>query len=603
MLGGSAGPSGGPMHMLHSFGDGSAGKAFDLRIAVRLFEFVQPYAKQIIVSIVLMLMASGLNIAGPYLLKIAIDTNIAGGDALGLTRTAILIAACFVGTYAATASEGRVISWVGNRLLSNLRATLFRHIQELHLGYHDTHIVGVTVSHVINDVAVINDLISQGIVTLFGDLFIIIGIVIAMLSMDTRLALLCFAVVPLMVLATWVFSRHAQQAFRNTRTRIAAVVGDLAENIAGMRVIQAFSREGRSLERFREINQANRDANVQAMSLSFVFMPTVEFLGVIATAAVLGFGGMAVARGTLTLGVVVAFLAYVTRFFQPIQELSQLYTTLQAAMAGGERVLEVLDTRPGIEDRPGAAELPRIEGDVELRGVCFAYKDDVPVLRDVDLDIHAGQLVALVGPTGAGKTTVANLIARFYEVTGGQVLVDGKDIREVTQRSLRRQIALVPQDPFIFSGTIADNIRFGRPAATDAEVREAARAANAEAFVERMPERYATRILESGSNLSLGQRQLVCIARAVLTDPRILILDEATANIDTVTELLIQKALVRLFAGRTSLVIAHRLSTVRSADLICVVNGGRIVERGRHEELLAAGGLYRELYSKQFVSA
>ena len=600
---GAGGPSGGPIRMLRSFGDGTGGKAFDLRVAVRLFEFVRPYSRRIALSIALMLVASALNIAGPYLLKIAIDTNIAGGDAAGLTRTALLIALCFLGTYAATASEGRVISWVGNRLLSNLRATLFRHIQALHLGYHDTHIVGVTVSHVINDVAVINDLISQGIVTLFGDLFIIVGIVVAMLSMDARLALLCFAVVPLMVLATWIFSRRAQQAFRNTRTRIAAVVGDLAENIAGMRVIQAFSREGQSLERFREINQANRDANVQAMSLSFVFMPTVELLGVLATATVLGFGGMAVARGTLTLGVVVAFLSYVTRFFQPIQELSQLYTTLQSAMAGGEKVLEVLDTKPAIQDRPGAIELPRIVGHVELRDVGFSYTDGVPVLRDVRLVVAAGQLVALVGPTGAGKTTVANIIARFYEATSGSVLVDGKDVRDVTQRSLRRQIALVPQDPFLFSGTIADNIRYGRPEASDAEVREAARAANAEQFVERMPERYDTRILESGSNLSLGQRQLVCIARAVLTDPRILILDEATANIDTVTELLIQKALVRLFTGRTSLVIAHRLSTIRSADLICVVDGGRIVERGRHEELLAAGGLYRELYSKQFVSA
>ena len=600
---GAGGSSHGPIHMLHSFGDGTGGKAFDLRVAARLFQFVRPYSRRIVLSILLMLVASALNIAGPFLLKVAIDTNIAGRDAAGLTRTVLLIALCFVGTYAATASEGRVISWVGNRLLSNLRATLFRHIQALHLGYHDTHIVGVTVSHVINDVAVINDLISQGIVTLFGDLFIIVGIVIAMLSMDARLALLCFAVVPLMVLATWVFSRRAQQAFRNTRTRIAAVVGDLAENIAGIRVIQAFSREGRSLERFREINQANRDANVQAMSLSFVFMPSVEFLGVLATAAVLGFGGMAVARGTLTLGVVVAFLSYVTRFFQPIQELSQLYTTLQSAMAGGERVLELLDTPPAITDRPDAPELPRIEGRVELRDVGFSYTAGVAVLRDVNLDVAAGRLVALVGPTGAGKTTVANLIARFYEVTEGCVLVDGRDVREVTQRSLRRQIALVPQDPFIFSGTIADNIRYGRPEATDAEVREAARAANAEPFVERMPDRYETRILESGSNLSLGQRQLVCIARAVLTDPRILILDEATANIDTVTELLIQKALVRLFAGRTSLVIAHRLSTIRSADLICVVDGGRIVERGRHEELLSAGGLYRELYSKQFVSA
>jgi ATP-binding cassette subfamily B multidrug efflux pump len=588
--------------MLQSFGGEGEGKGFDPHIAARLLQLLQPYAIQIFASVALMLVASALSLAGPYLLKVAIDTNIAGGDFPGLTATCLLMASCFVGTYGATAAESWIISWVGNRLLAGLRATLFRHIQALHLGYHDTHIVGVTVSRVINDVAVINDLVSQGLVTLISDLFLVAGIVVVMLSLNFRLALFCFSVVPLMVLATWLFSRHARQAFRNTRTRIAAVVGDLAENISGMRVIQAFSREGKSLERFREINRANRDANVEAMSLSFIFMPSVEFLGVLATAVVLWFGGAAVARGALTLGIVVAFLAYVTRFFQPIQELSQLFTTLQSAMAGGEKVLEVLDTPPAIRDAADAEELPRMEGHIALVDATFAYREGVTVLSDVSLDIPAGSLVALVGPTGAGKTTVANLIARFYDVTGGCVLVDGRDVRRVTQQSLRRQIALVPQDPFIFSGTIADNIRFGKPDASDAEVMAAAEAANAREFVERLPDRAATRILEGGANLSLGQRQLICIARAVLTDPRILILDEATANIDTMTELLIQKALVRLFAGRTSLVIAHRLSTVRSAHLICVVDGGRIVEKGTHAELIAAGGLYRQLYNHQFVA-
>jgi len=324
-------------------------------------------------------------------------------------------------------------------------------------------------------------------------------------------------------------------------------------------------------------------------------------LGMLATAIVLWFGGLFVARGELTLGVIVAFLSYVTRFFQPIRELSQLYTTVQAAMAGGERVLELLDTQPEVADQPGASEMPPVEGLVELRNVSFSYRDDELVLRDVNLTVEPGQTVALVGVTGAGKTSIANLIARFYDVTEGAVLIDGIDVRQVTQRSLRKQMGLVPQDPFLFSGTIADNIRFGRPDAPDSMVEEAARLSNAHEFIAALPDGYDTEILEGGVNLSIGQRQLICIARAVLADPRILILDEATSSVDTVTEALIQEALQRLLAGRTAIVIAHRLSTVRSADVICVVQAGCIVERGCHEELLSQGGIYRNLYERQFV--
>ena len=326
----------------------------------------------------------------------------------------------------------------------------------------------------------------------------------------------------------------------------------------------------------------------------------MDLLATVATAIVLWFGGRAVVEGSLTLGTVVAFLSYVARFFQPVQELSQLYATLQAAMAGGERVLELLDTEPPVRDAPDAPDLPRVRGGIELRGVEFSYEQGSPVLRGVDLTIEPGRVVALVGKTGAGKTTIAGLVARFHEPTAGVVLVDGVDVRSVSQRSLRRQMALVPQDPFLFAGTIADNIRFGRPEAGDAEVEAAARTANADEFIARLPEGYATRVLEGAANLSLGQRQLVCIARAVLVDPRVLVLDEATANIDTVTESLIQRALARLLEGRTALVIAHRLSTVRAADLICVVEDGRIAERGTHGALMALGGAYAHLYEQQF---
>jgi ATP-binding cassette subfamily B multidrug efflux pump len=381
------------------------------------------------------------------------------------------------------------------------------------------------------------------------------------------------------------------------------VVGNLAEDLSGMRVIQAFAQENSSQERFEKVNRTNRDAYVAALSLSFVFLPSVEFLGMLATAVVLWFGGTTVARGDLTLGVVVAFLAYVTRFFEPIQELSQLYTTVQAAMAGGERVLEVLDTQSDVLDRPEAIEMPRIAGRVELRQVSFSYDEQTMVLHDVSLLIEPGQTVALVGPTGAGKTSIANLVARFYDVTSGAVLIDGIDVRDVSQRSLRAQMGLVPQDPFLFSGSIAENISFGRPGASLEEIESAARLANAHDFITGLPDGYQTEVLEGGVNLSMGQRQLICIARAALADPRILILDEATASVDTVTEVLIQDAIARLFRGRSALVIAHRLSTILHADLICVVQGGRIVERGRHADLLAKGGIYQELYDKQFIDA
>jgi len=594
----------GPGRMMRSFGEqAEEGRAFDPHVVARLLVFLRPHWRRMLAACVLMVIASAFSLATPYLIKVAIDQYIAQGDTAGLARVALLTAGAFVGIYLATAGQQYLLAWVGQQVLATLRARLFRHLQELPLGYHDTHIVGVTISRVINDVDVINDLLSQGVVTLFGDVLVLAGIVTVMLSMSPRLALLSFSVLPLMVLATVLFARRAKAAFRETRSRIAAVVGDLAENISGMRVIQAFAQEDASQEHFDEVNRANREAHVAAMSLSFVFLPTVEFLGILATCIVLWFGGQAVAQDELTLGVVVAFLSYVTRFFQPIRELSQLYTTMQAAMAGGECVLQLLDTEPEVADLPGAIEVPPIAGRVELRDVSFSYRGDERVLHNVNLTVEPGQTAALVGPTGAGKTSIANVIARFYDVTEGAVRVDGLDVRQVTQQSLRRQMGLVPQDPFLFSGTIADNIRFGQPAASDSAMEEAARLANAHDFIAALPNGYATMILEGGVNLSLGQRQLICIARAVLANPRILILDEATSSVDTLTEVLIQEALARLLAGRTAIVIAHRLSTIRNADFICVVQDGRIVERGRHEELLARGGLYRDLYERQCVDA
>jgi ATP-binding cassette, subfamily B, multidrug efflux pump len=594
----------GPRNAMETFAEGGdkGGQIYNRRVVARMLVYLRPYRNMMALAFIAMLAESALTLLAPYLLKITVDTYISQGDQAGLIRISLWTAGTFIGLYVASRTEQYLLSLVGQRMLANIRSDLFQHLQDLSLSYHDTHIVGVTVSRVMNDVATINDLLSQGLITLLGDLLVLVGIIVVMLTMNVRLALLAFTVLPLMLLATIWFSRRARVAFRETRTSVAKVVGGLAEDIAGVRVIQAFGQEGTSQENFSAVNETNRQANISAMSLSFIFLPAIEFLGILATAIVLWFGGRAVGSGMITLGVLVAFLSYVTRFFQPVQELSRLFTTLQSAMAGGEQVVKLLDTVPEVRDQPNAAKLPDIVGRVKFEHVSFRYRLELPeVLHDVDLDILPGQTVALVGPTGAGKTSIGNLIARFYDVTEGAVLIDGIDVRTVKQRQLHRQIGLVPQDSFLFSGTIADNIRFGNPQATEEDVQRAARLANAHEFITAKPDGYETHIQEGASNLSVGQRQLVCIARAVLSDPRILILDEATSNVDSMTESLIQDALQKLLQGRTAVIIAHRLSTIRNADLICVVQDGQIVEKGNHETLLALNGMYSALYQRQFA--
>ncbi len=572
-----------------------------MRVIWHLLIFVRPYSLRMLGALLAMLVVSALTLLTPFLVKVAIDGPIAQGEVAGLNDIVLLMFAAFAGLYLASMAQRYLLSWVGQKVLADLRSALFRHLQELPLAYHDSHIIGVTISRVISDVGVINQLLSQGLITLTGDSLLLAGIVIVMLSLNAQLALVTFAIIPVIVLASMIFARRAKLAFRETRARNANMIGDLAENLGGIRVIQAFANEDSTTLKFDQVNRANRDAHIDAMSLSFVFLPTVEFLSMVATGVVLLFGGVSVAQGNLTLGTVIAFLAYVNRFFLPVQELSQLYATMQTAMAGGERVINLLNTEPAISDRPDAREIPPIKGHIEFRDVSFGYRDGLPVLRDINLEIPAGAQVALVGPTGAGKTSIANLIARFYDVSDGAVLIDGIDIRDVQQRSLRRQMALVSQDPFIFAGTIADNIRFGAPEATMAQVTTAGDLANVGEFVRDLAHGYETEIYEDGANLSLGQRQLISIARAILADPRVLIMDEATSSVDMVTEALIQDALRKLLAQRSAIVIAHRLSTIVNADLICVVDDGRICEQGKHAELLAQGGRYAELYERQFV--
>lgn len=593
----------GPRGALEDFGgkDVEHGAFWNPRVIGRMLSYLRPYRWHMLAAFALMLGETALTLLTPYLFKVAVDGYIASRNLEGLNQIALALAACFTGLYLAVAGERYMLTWVGQNVLANLRAELFAHLQRLSLSFHDSRIAGVTVSRVINDVAEINELLSQGVITLIGDMLVLVGIIVVMITMSPRLALLTFLVLPLMFIATYLFSRQARTAFRETRTRVAAVVGNLAEGINGIRAIQAFAQERTTEERFEEVNVQNRDAYINALNLSFIFLPSIEFLSMLATVIVLFFGGLAVGRGEVTIGVLVAFLSYVTRFFQPVQELSRLYTTLQSAMAGGEQVLKLLDTPPSVVDQPDARELETLHGKVTFENVSFRYREGSPlVLKEVSLTIQPGQTVALVGPTGAGKTSIANLVARFYDVNEGALLVDDQDVRTVTQQSLRRQVRVVTQDPFLFSRTIAENIRFGRPEASDAEVEQAARLANAHGFIASLPHGYQTRILEGGVNLSVGQRQLIAIARAILADPRILILDEATANIDTITEGLIQGALENLLSERTAIVIAHRLSTIRSADWIYVIDEGRIVEEGRHEDLLSLGGLYHDLHARLF---
>jgi ABC-type multidrug transport system fused ATPase/permease subunit len=602
---GSSSPGMGPRTVLENFGGNQReGEMFNRDVVKRMLLYLKPYRWRMGLALFLTILESGLTLLSPYLLKEATDSYILKGNFPGLVRIAIYLALTFISLYFVSAAQRYVVSWVGQRMLAKLRSDLFRHLQRLQQGYHDRNIVGVTVSRVINDVAEINELFSQGVITLIGDLLVLIGIIVVMLTMSPKLALLTFIVIPLMLFATWIFSRQAKKAFRETRSKVAAVVGDLAEDISGMRVIQAFAQEKASQERFDKVNVENRNAYINAMTLSFVFLPSIEFLGMVATGIVLWFGGRFVIAEEVTLGVMVAFLSYVTRFFTPIQELSRMYTTLQSAMAGGEQVLKLLDTPIEVADAPDAIELEEVVGQIEFNHVTFQYRQDTPiVLDDISLTIPARKMVAIVGPTGAGKTTIANLVARFYDVTQGAVLLDGIDLRCIQQSSLRQFVRIVSQDPFLFSRSIEENIRYGKPDASEDEVINAAKKANAHEFISHLPNAYRTKIQEGGVNISVGQRQLLTIARAILTDPKVLILDEATANIDTVTEVLIQQALERLLFERTAIVIAHRLSTVRKADWIYVIDQGKIREQGTHTDLLALNGMYNDLYERQFMGA
>jgi ABC-type multidrug transport system fused ATPase/permease subunit len=561
-----------------------------------LVRLTRPYKTRTLLSIVSLLLATATALAPPFLAKYALDDGIRGHD---LTKLWWIVGAFLVAgllNWAMSYAQTYLTGWVGERILADLRNRLFDHLQRLSLGFYERNRAGVIISRLTNDVEAIDQLVTDGVTSLVQNTLTLIGTAILLFILDWRLALATLLVIPFMSIATVIFRTRSARAYSAVRERLGLVTATLAEDIAGMRIVQAFTRENTNMRNFRDVTERYRDSNMQTVVLNGLYFPFVDLLSSVALAVVLGYGGHLYFQGAVTLGTLFAFMLYVQNFFDPVQQLSQLYGTFLSATAALDKIVDVLDQEPEVLDRPTAQPLPRVEGHVRFDGVRFGYGDGPEVLHGLDLDVPAGTTVALVGHTGAGKSTIAKLLARFYDPREGRIEIDGHDLRDVTQASLRRQLGIVPQEGFLFAGTVTDNVAFGRPDAPDTEVVEAAETIGANDFIVRLEDGYQTQLQERGSRLSLGQRQLVALARALLADPRILILDEATSSVDIGTERKIEQALRRLLAGRTAFVIAHRLSTIRDADLIVVLEHGQVVEQGTHDELLRKRGLYTSLY-------
>ncbi len=581
--------------------DDQLGKAYDGRLVRRLSVYLQPYKARLILAIVLMIISSLLAVSQPLIIGLAIDKGIRAGSMTALRTWSLIFLVAAVGAWITNRWRIAIMAYVGTAVVADYRSHLFRHLHTLSLSFFNNYSVGRLMSRLISDIGVVQDFITWSITGLFRSVFTLAGIVIAMFLLNWQLALVTFSVLPLMAILTNYWRKHVRIAYRATRQRLSLINGYLNESITGIRVTKSFTREERNYQYFNNLNHSYFNANVDASRLSAIFFPSVDLMGSLATALVVGVGGWLVLGDALTAGTLVAFVLYVDHFFEPIRELAQRYNVFQATMAASERVFGLLDIEPAIADAPEATSLPRINGRVEFRDVSFGYDDRTLVLQGVNLSAEPGQRIALVGETGAGKSTIVRLLARFFDVSSGKLLIDGFDIRQITQESLRQQLGIVLQDTFLFKGSIMENIRYGRLDATDEEVIDAAKAVGAHEFISKMVDGYETDVGENGGNLSVGQRQIISFARALLADPSILVLDEATSSVDTATERIIQEAMDTLMAGRTSFVIAHRLSTIVTADQIVVLDNGRIVEQGSHEELLGEEGRYYNLYTMQWA--